>query len=352
MKKIIAFDAEGTIFKAKNKTHKATFSLTIWKKLARLVSAVEEEKQTHFKWRKGDYNSYKEWVDATFQIFKNRGLKESVFENVIKKAQYNDGVLEFFQNLDRNKWVPIILIGGFQELVDRACKELDISYGYGACKYCFDKDTKILDSYTYDQCDSNGKLNKIEEIKEKECVDAEQPWVFVGYGKNVVDIAKTASLVFGLNPQKEFRKIPKIQVIHSFSEISQLLNEFEIKEKIANQWTSDKKILIIGVCAYSKKEVEIIASNRKIDSSRIIYYNEYYNNFDFSKLCNTTYSYAFIGAIPHSVKGKKYSQTIHSEIRENPDKYPKLYQTEVKQISKTALKKFFDWIKEDSNTAE
>ena len=57
----------------------------------------------------------------------------------------------FFHNLDRNKYIPIFISGGFQELIEKAQSELlgndgerVISHGFAACKYIWDSDGKLI----------------------------------------------------------------------------------------------------------------------------------------------------------------------------------------------------------------
>ena len=76
--KLLVCDVEGTIFKP-HITKDAQHPSYIWAALAAQLGprAEMEEKETHRKWKNGDYGdpnngeSYMEWVKETIEIHKN-----------------------------------------------------------------------------------------------------------------------------------------------------------------------------------------------------------------------------------------------------------------------------------------
>jgi phosphoserine phosphatase len=59
---------------------------------------------------------------------------------IICSAEYNDGVTETISNLDRIRFEPVIVSGGFRELARRAQHDVRIHHAFCACKYIFGED--------------------------------------------------------------------------------------------------------------------------------------------------------------------------------------------------------------------
>ena len=129
--KLLVCDVEGTIFKAEYKTEGTEYASTMWQPLARCLgdAAIEEEKESERKFHNGEYKNYAEWVEATIKIHKKYGLKRDDFYSLVNGAEYNEGVIEFFSKLDRRKYIPVLISGGFEELIGRAMRDLKIFYG-------------------------------------------------------------------------------------------------------------------------------------------------------------------------------------------------------------------------------
>lgn len=218
--KLLVCDVEGTIFKAKYRIEGTDFASTMWQPLAQRLGdpAIEEEKETHRKWDNNEYSSYLEWVEDTIRIHRKYGLHRDVFNTLIEEAEYNDGVRNFFANLDRTKYTPVLVSGGFQELVRRAQKELNIKYGFGACEYHFDESDGRLANHSLTPCDFDGKYDYVKTLFGVYKLKAHQDWVFVGDGKNDVHIAQKAPRSFGINAHPELAKVVS-SVINSFDEL-------------------------------------------------------------------------------------------------------------------------------------
>jgi len=221
-KKLLVCDVEGTIFKATFRLEGAEYASTMWQPIAEVLGKSPKEFETHQKWERGEYESYIDWVKDSIDIHMKAGLTESAFNNLINAAEYNEGVESFFSLLNRNEWVPVLISGGFQNLVDRAMKELDIDYGFGACKYFFDN-YGYLEKYTLQHSDFGGKVSFLKTLPEY----LENDWIFVGDGKNDVPIASLATKAFGINPHEELRAVKGLTEIESFIDLLPILKEME-----------------------------------------------------------------------------------------------------------------------------
>lgn len=229
--KLLVCDVEGTIFKAEYRIKGTEYASTMWQPLALALGevAVEEESNTHEKWKNNEYGSYLEWVEDSIEIHKKYSLKEKTFNNLIEKAEYNEGVVEFFRNLDRTKYIPVLVSGGFQELIRRAQVEVGIDYGFGACEYYFD-DEGYLDHYNLQPTDFEDKYNFVKLLFNQFNINRKKDWIFIGDGKNDVHIAKKAPIKFAINPHPELLDIDDIIEINSFSEVMDFIDSHIDKE--------------------------------------------------------------------------------------------------------------------------
>ena len=230
--KLLVCDVEGTIFKANYKTTGTQYASTMWQPLAARLgdAAVQEEMDTQEKWERGHYKGkYSAWVEDTIDIHKRYGLHKDTFHGLIDEAEYHDGVVEFFEQLDRKKYVPVLISGGFQELINRALRELNIKHGFGACEYFFDAVDGKLAGHNLKPCDFEGKYHYVENLF-KDYNLTNKDWVFIGDGKNDVPIAKKAPLAIGVRPiHPDLERVVK-QVVVNFKEIFEHLEaEEEIK---------------------------------------------------------------------------------------------------------------------------
>jgi len=226
--KLLVCDVEGTIFQAKYKINGTEYASTMWQPLAHSLGdeAIAEELETHRKWDNKGYKNYLEWVKATFEIHKKHNLHKDAFNKLINNAEYNTGVVEFFEKLDRSKYVPILVSGGFVELIERAQKDLGIEYGAAACKYFFDDNSGLLSRCSLEPYDFDGKYDYVQAKFNVYGLDPDSDWVFIGDGKNDVDIANLAPLSFGINAHAELAKIVNHNV-SNFNEIYDLMIKYE-----------------------------------------------------------------------------------------------------------------------------
>lgn len=224
-------DVEGTIFKAQERIASVDFPTTMWHALARSLGqrGVEGEKLLAEKWERGKYENYLAWVHDTFLMHKELGLKKSQFDHILMKAEYLPGVETFFRNLDKRKYRPVLISGGFQELVDRARAELGIEDGYGACSYTFEEGTGILKTCRATSGDFEGKIDYLHCSLMQYGLDKKLDWVFIGDGKNDVYIALDAPVAIAINAHKDLRAAATHpcdlggRVLENFDQIGEIL---------------------------------------------------------------------------------------------------------------------------------
>lgn len=229
MKKLLVCDVEGTIFEAKYKIDGTDYASTMWQPLAHCLGqeAIDKERETHKKWENKGYNNYVEWVKATFEIHKEYKLTKTQFDDLVKRAEYIEGVVDFFKKIDRSKYIPVLVSGGFEELINRAQVELDIEYGAAACKYIFENSRdELLLNCSLKPCDFEGKYDYVQTLFKTHGLDYRTDWVFIGDGKNDVDIANLAPLSFGINAHSQLAEVVTFNV-GNFHQIYDLLEKYE-----------------------------------------------------------------------------------------------------------------------------
>ena len=245
-KKLIVCDVEGTIFKANYQIDGVDYASTMWQPLAHALGkeGVSTEQELAKKWEKGEFEYYLDWVDATFEMHKKLGLEKTVFKRLVNNAEYVDGVKEFFANLDRDQYIPVLISGGFQELVDRAMKELNIDYGIGACSYIFNNKGK-LSARTLFPSDFTGKSDYVEMHIKQFGLNLFSDWVFIGDGKNDKYIAEIAPIAFAINGHEELKGIDGINKVNNFFEVNELVNKLtdkDYKEKFKNRYKKSDEL--------------------------------------------------------------------------------------------------------------
>lgn len=270
--KLLVFDVEGTIFEAKYKIEGTDYSSTLWQPIAHSLgeAAEQEEKETHIKWKNKEYSNYMEWVQASILIHKKYGLKEEVFNGLVHEAKYNKGVITFFEELDRKKYIPVIISGGFQNLNNRAQSELKIHHSYSACKYFFDKDG-YLESWNIYPSDFEDKYDHVKLLFKQYGLNSNTDWVFVGDGRNDVDIARRASLsiAFGEDAHQDLIAICQYH-INDFLELNSILSDFENGQAIVKKSSIDKANVNVAkaISTDSKEMDELKRENKKLKQDK------------------------------------------------------------------------------------
>lgn len=222
--KLLVMDVEGTLFRTNVRLPGTTIDSTIWQSIANALGpdAVEQEVETHRVWESGGYRSYLNWMKATVAIHRKFGLTQSVFQQLIRSAEYNPGVTETLPQINQAHYPMILVSGGFRELAARAQKDFKIEHAFAACEYLFDSSRRLA-HYNLLPCDFEGKLDFIQIMLREYGLDGSD-WLFVGDGLNDVPIAKASPMSIGFRPHPELRKIVT-HVIDDFGELLEILNK-------------------------------------------------------------------------------------------------------------------------------
>jgi len=221
--KLIVFDVEGTLFQTLIRLPGAEIDSTIWQGIAHRLGdrAIKEEVATHGKWGRGEYRNYMEWMKDTILIHKKYGLTGAMFRELIDSAAYNPNLADAIRRLDRTKYEPVLISGGFRELAARAQRDFGIIHAFAGCEYFFGCDD-LLCAFNLLPCDFHGKIDFIHLMLREYGLDAKKDWIFVGDGLNDVPIAKEAPLSFGYRPRAGLREVVT-HVIEDFADLNTFL---------------------------------------------------------------------------------------------------------------------------------
>lgn len=268
-KKLLVCDVEGTIFKAEFKITGTDYASTMWQPLAHKLDVFnaehgieypktteQEEKESNEEWEKGQNGKYEGhyllWVEDTVRIHREHGMNKTVFDSVLESADYQNGVREFFRNLDTERFIPVLISGGFQELAERAQRELTdrngnavISHSFTACRYIWDDDGKLV-SVNIQPTDFKNKYAYLKLLFEQYGLNETSDWIFIGDGKNDADIASRAPVSFAINPHPELAAVADY-TIDSFMDINGLLESDEISRALSKKrGLSNKQAVLVG----------------------------------------------------------------------------------------------------------
>jgi len=267
--KLLVCDVEGTIFQS-HKIKSAQHASYIWTVIAETLGkeAEREEIKTQKKWYYGRYGSkqdgraYINWVKESIGIHVQYGLDEKTFKHLIGTAPYIDGVVDFFARLNRNKYVPVLICGGIQNLNEKACRDfsIDLDDSYAACTYFFNATGFIDKDLTFSNtCNFYGKKELVKIALRKYGL-GNTDFVFIGDGINDVDVAKWAfeqsAVSIGISPIDALRKI----TTHSFDSFSHMMANSELMKSL--DFFSEEPVVFT---AYSQPSNKIEAARKKVD---------------------------------------------------------------------------------------
>jgi hypothetical protein len=233
--KLLVCDVEGTIFKARYRIEGMDYASTMWQTLAQSL---------------GD-------------------------ECVRREKELCD-------------FTTVLISGGFQELVQRAKRELNIPHGHGACGYFFDDEDGLLSSNDLHPCDFTDKYKYVKIWIDRYKLDMARDWVFVGDGKNDCDIASRAPISFALGGHPLLREIAtyKIGDVYdehaSFAEVGEILgklteadyeNGFERNKGRKQMEAIGKRQETQGKCV-KKSKAEVLVSDGDYDQPPPLHLSE------------------------------------------------------------------------------
>lgn len=308
-KMLIVCDVEGTIFQAKYKIEGTDYASSMWQPIAHTLGlqAEKEELETHRKWDNLEYDNYVDWVKATVAIHRKHKLKREVFNNLIEKAEYMPGVVDFFKKINRDRFIPVLITGGFRNLARRAEKELKIESAniFAACTYNFDIFGNLSD-VDIQPSDFEDKISCVKTVLDNYGLDINEDWVFIGDGKNDVPIAEMAPYSFAINAHPKLNNIADSKIENFMEAYEQICDWYEMVNVDKNTEDYQKKILeksalrniqrerIVNMNIQMRAEIEELKKRIEVleetfpkptTVDAIIPFAEYYygNNLSFSK---------------------------------------------------------------------
>lgn len=204
--RMLVFDVEGTLFRPL-RLPGTSIGSSMWQAIAEALGpdAVSAEIETHRQWERKKYRNYLEWMEVTVAIHKKYNLSHSTFRTIVQRTEYNEYVQEVFDALDRDRFIPVLVSGGFRELAAKAQTDLTIRHAFAACEYLFDRNGS-LNGFNLLPCDFEGKIDFIKlMLRELGCADRD--WVFVGDDKNDVAVARAAPVSVA------YRGVPELKAV-------------------------------------------------------------------------------------------------------------------------------------------
>lgn len=221
-KALLVVDVEGTLFETPVRLPGVSIDSTIWQAIAQRLGkqAVMEEVETHQRWARGEYRTYIDWMQDTIRIHQRHGLDEATFLKIIAEAQYAAGAVEAMEGLDRSRYEPVLVSGGFRELARRAQVDFGIRHAFAACEYFFDAVGRVA-GFNLLPCDFEGKYDFVR-LMLREYKLGDDAWVFVGDGANDVDIASVAPVSIGVRPHPLLAEVATRR-IESLAQLPELL---------------------------------------------------------------------------------------------------------------------------------
>lgn len=245
-KMLIVCDVEGTIFQARYRIEGTEYASSLWQPIAHALgpAAEKEELETHRKWNASEYDSYVDWVNATVAIHKKHRLRREVFNRLIEEAEYMPGVVDFFKKIDRERFIPVLITGGFRNLARRAEKELKIESSniFAACTYNFDMFGN-LSEVDIQPSDFEAKISCVKTVIDNYGLEISEDWVFIGDGKNDVPIAEMAPYSFAINAHPDLNKVADSK-ISDFMQAYDAINDwYEMVHAESNTSDYQRKVL-------------------------------------------------------------------------------------------------------------
>ena len=125
-----------------------------------------------------------------------KGLDESVLATVRSKIRLTPGAKTLLRTLQRLGYVPAVVSGGFEEILEPLLKELKVEYL--KANHLEVKDGKLTGNVVGEIVDRAGKARALEQFAREVGVPLEQT-VAVGDGANDIDMLSVAGLGIAFN---------------------------------------------------------------------------------------------------------------------------------------------------------
>jgi phosphoserine phosphatase len=226
----VAFlDLEGTLLRGGIEVPGSNHPLSQWPAIAHALGedAVKAELATQRRWASKEYAGYLEWVEATCEIHKRFGLTREIMSNLVEKAQLMPGAKDLVDYLRQEGFKTVLMTGAVKSFADKVQIELGIDHAFAACEYFFDKSGKLIHWNTL-PCDYEGKRNLMEVVVKEHGTKSDQ-CLFVGDGKNDVELARSVGLSVCFNGHDDLKAISTIVISQKKGEenLVEVIDELE-----------------------------------------------------------------------------------------------------------------------------
>lgn len=182
--RLIAFDLEGTLVKAKSS----------WVELHQRFGTWDKGKEYAERFFRGEFD-YQTWADLDASLWKGK-TREEIMEWV-NNVEYMKGIEELFEFLEERNFKIAIISGGLMCLARRVAKELGADYVF-ANELIFDEEGKVTGKVIA-KVDFKNKGEILAKLKKKLKPELT---IAVGDGHNDIAMFKVADVSIAINPHE------------------------------------------------------------------------------------------------------------------------------------------------------
>lgn len=202
VEKIAFFDMDGTLLG--NYDYENNEGNTSWSNLAEALGdgTLEKKREINKKWYDGDIDTYPEWVDRTLDLYKRNGLNKEIYNSIIDKPEYNNGIVEAFELLSDNDIRTVILTGGFKKSAEKIKIELDLDHFVAACEVLWNDKGEMIGNNVI-PLDRSGKQKMMDMYCDVYANDEEVLTTYTGDGMNDLLAVRNADLGISYNGREE-----------------------------------------------------------------------------------------------------------------------------------------------------
>lgn len=200
--KLIIFDLDGVIYdKPWQETDSNEVAVSTWDVLFQEIGFYNVHEKLKQNYVNGIYNSYMEWTGAACNNLKSLCLNRKVFEKILNQRPLIRGAKDVFQILQKNKIVTAVITGSFDDLAQRASKELGgINHIFAHCRLHFNS-RGLLESWTLQPTDYKDKALFVKQIAKKHNIPLKQ-CAYIGDDVNDIAAFKEVGLSIAFNTSK------------------------------------------------------------------------------------------------------------------------------------------------------